>query len=98
MLDWSGVSKKNQLVYGATAGFTFLTAVEIMDGFSEEWGGALEQAFLAYCKVNKWILRKDIKRRVGKVINGVKIIESGILAAAHLSGAGNVKKILEKRW
>ena len=40
MLDWSGVSKKNQLVYGATAGFTFLTAVEIMDGFSEEWGGS----------------------------------------------------------
>jgi len=38
LLDWSGVSKKNQLVYGATAGFTFLTAVEIMDGFSEEWG------------------------------------------------------------
>ena len=37
LLDWSGVSKKNQLVYGATAGFTFLTAVEIMDGFSEEW-------------------------------------------------------------
>lgn len=53
-----------------------------------------EQAFLAYCKVNKWILRKDIKRRVGKVMNGVKIIESGILAAAHLSGAGNVKKNL----
>jgi len=53
-----------------------------------------EQAFLAYCKVNKWILRKDIKRSVGKVMNGVKITESGILAAAHLSGAGNVKKYL----
>lgn len=53
-----------------------------------------ESAFLAYCKVNKWILRKDIKRSVGKVINGVEITESGILAAAHLSGAGNVKKYL----
>lgn len=53
-----------------------------------------ESTFLAYCKVNKWILRKDIKRSVGKVINGVKITESGILAAAHLSGAGNVKKYL----
>jgi hypothetical protein len=53
-----------------------------------------EQAFIAYCKVNKWILRKDIKRSVGKIINGVKITESGILAAAHLSGAGNVKKYL----
>lgn len=53
-----------------------------------------EKAFIAYCKVNKWILRKDIKRSVGKTINGIKITESGILAAAHLSGAGNVKKFL----
>jgi hypothetical protein len=53
-----------------------------------------ENAFLAYCKVNKWILRKDIKNSVGKIINGVEITESGILAAAHLSGAGNVKKYL----
>tara|TARA_R110002049_G_scaffold45022_2_gene131589 strand:+ start:8828 stop:9028 length:201 start_codon:yes stop_codon:yes gene_type:complete len=27
-------------------------------------------------------------------MNGIKITESGILAAAHLSGAGNVKKFL----
>ena len=53
-----------------------------------------EKAFVAYCKVNKWILRKDIKRSVGKTINGIKITESGILAAAHLGGAGNVKKFL----
>lgn len=53
-----------------------------------------ERAFIALCKVNKWILRKDIKRSVGKTINGIKITESGILAAAHLSGAGNVKKFL----
>ncbi|WGH75786.1 peptidoglycan-binding protein LysM [Tenacibaculum tangerinum] len=53
-----------------------------------------ERTFVAYCKLNKWILRKDIKRSVGKTINGIKITESGILAAAHLSGAGNVKKFL----
>jgi len=53
-----------------------------------------ENAFIALCKVNKWILRKDIKRSVGKIINGIKITESGILAASHLSGAGNVKKFL----
>ena len=41
LLNWSGVSEKNQLIYGATAGFTFLTAVEILDGFSEEWGFSL---------------------------------------------------------
>ncbi len=53
-----------------------------------------EKAFVALCNVNKWILRKDIKRFVGKRMNGVKITESGILAAAHLAGAGNVKKHL----
>lgn len=53
-----------------------------------------EKAFIAYSKRNKWILRKDIKRYVGKTINGVKITESGILAAAHLAGAGSVKKFL----
>ena len=53
-----------------------------------------EQAFIAYCKVNKWILRKDIQRSVGKKIKGITITESGILAAAHLAGAGSVKKFL----
>ena len=53
-----------------------------------------EDAFIALCSVNKWILRKDIRRSVGKKINGIKITESGILAAAHLAGAGNVKKYL----
>ncbi|MBA6151116.1 DUF2279 domain-containing protein [Gelidibacter maritimus] len=37
-LNWSGASKKEQLIYGATLGFTFLTAVEVFDGFSKEWG------------------------------------------------------------
>jgi len=53
-----------------------------------------EKTFVALCKVNKWILRKDIKRFQGERINGIKITESGILAAAHLAGAGNVKKYL----
>ncbi len=38
VLNWSGVSKKDQLVFGATFGFTFLSAVEILDGYSAEWG------------------------------------------------------------
>lgn len=53
-----------------------------------------EDAFIALCSVNKWILKRDIKRSVGKRINGIKITESGILAAAHLAGAGSVKKYL----
>lgn len=38
LLNWSGVSKKDQLIYGSTLGFTFLTTVEVLDGFSEAWG------------------------------------------------------------
>ena len=37
-LDWAGASKKNQLIYGATLGFVFLSTVEVLDGFSEAWG------------------------------------------------------------
>nr|WP_223267263.1 DUF2279 domain-containing protein [Polaribacter sp. IC073] len=40
VLDWTGVSKRNQLIYGATLGFTFLTTVEVLDGFSKEWGAS----------------------------------------------------------
>lgn len=53
-----------------------------------------EKAFIANTSRNKWILRRDIKRFVGKTIDGVLVTESGILAAAHLAGPGSVKKYL----
>lgn len=53
-----------------------------------------EKVFETNLARNKWILRKDILRFVGKKIGGVEVTESGILAAAHLAGAGNVKKYL----
>ncbi|MCW5516517.1 hypothetical protein [Muriicola sp. Z0-33] len=53
-----------------------------------------EKVFLTNVARNKWILRRDIERYVGKNIRGIEITESGILAAAHLAGAGNVKKYL----
>ena len=40
-LAWSGVSKKNQLIYGSTLGFAFLSVVEVMDGYSSNWGASL---------------------------------------------------------
>lgn len=40
VLHWSGVSKKDQLIYGATLGFAFLSVVEVMDGFSKQWGAS----------------------------------------------------------
>ncbi|MCP9199725.1 peptidoglycan-binding protein LysM [Gramella sp. GC03-9] len=56
-----------------------------------------EAAFYANASRNKWILQRDIRRFEGKVINGVKVTESGILAAAHLAGPGSVKKYL-RSW
>ncbi len=54
-----------------------------------------EKAFIALLKINKWKLRNLIKEYRGKVVDGVRVTESGILAAAHLGGAGSVRKYLE---
>jgi hypothetical protein len=53
-----------------------------------------ERVFETNLSRNKWILRRDIPRFVGKKIKGVEVTESGILAAAHLAGPGNVRKYL----
>jgi len=53
-----------------------------------------EEVFHTNISRNKWILRKDIARFNGKWVGGIQVTESGILAAAHLAGAGNVKKYL----
>lgn len=37
---WTGMSRKKAIWYGGSAGFVFLTVVEILDGFSEEWGAS----------------------------------------------------------
>lgn len=62
---------------------TFLNSPEIQ-----------ERAMISLLKSNKKILRRQIRRYVGTVVNGVYITESGLLAGAHLAGAGNVKKWL----
>ncbi|MCG2420056.1 hypothetical protein K8089_13585 [Aequorivita sp. F47161] len=54
-----------------------------------------EKAFEALISKNKWVLRDYIDEFVGQTINGIKITESGLVAAAHLGGAGNVKKFLD---
>lgn len=53
-----------------------------------------ENTFMASCSLNKWILKDEIKSKVGKKLNGIEITESGILAAAHLAGTGNIKQYL----
>lgn len=53
-----------------------------------------ERAFITNIARNKWILRKDIEKYTGLKIGNFHITESGIIAAAHLAGPGNVKKYL----
>ena len=55
-----------------------------------------EEAMLVLLQKNKHTLRREIKKYVGETINGIYITESGILAAAHLGGAGNVRKFFRK--
>jgi hypothetical protein len=43
---------------------------------------------------NKWILRREIKWYSDRYLGNIYVSESGIIAAAHLSGPGNVKKYL----
>ena len=37
-LRWTGVNERSSLAYGATWGFVYLTAVEVMDGYNSQWG------------------------------------------------------------
>ena len=55
-----------------------------------------EQAMLDLLSHNKKILQKYIDYWEGRKIYGKVITESGILAAAHLAGPGNVKRFLRK--
>ena len=55
-----------------------------------------ERAMLDLLSHNKKILQKYIDYWEGRKIYGKVITESGILAAAHLAGPGNVKRFLRK--
>ena len=54
-----------------------------------------EQAMDALLRHNKKKLKRYIRKYEGQVIHGVLITESGILAAAHLGGQGNVRKFFK---
>lgn len=55
-----------------------------------------EKAMLDLLKHNKGKLLKYIEKYDGSTFNGIYITESGILAAAHLAGPGNVKKFFKR--
>ncbi len=37
-LEWAGVNEKKARIWGGGVGFLFLTGIEVLDGFSTEWG------------------------------------------------------------
>ena len=47
---------------------------------------------------NQKKLKKYIDQYEGQVLHGVYITESGVLAAAHLAGAGNVRKFFKRGY
>ena len=51
-----------------------------------------EQAMYKLLQYNKKKLKRYIEKYNGRVINGILVTESGLLAAAHLGGAGSVRK------
>ncbi len=55
-----------------------------------------EEAMIKHHKHNKPNIRREIRKYCGTSIHGVYITESGLLAAAHLAGPGNVKKWLRR--
>ena len=51
-----------------------------------------EKAMHTLLQRNNKSLNKLIIEHEGKIVHGVLVTQSGILAAAHLGGAGSVKK------
>ncbi len=37
---WAGMERKRAAIYGGLTGFAYLSVIEIMDGFSAEWGAS----------------------------------------------------------
>ena len=68
-------------------GFKHVTSDEFLKNESIQ-----DSAMIALMKENQRGLKRQIKKYVGKTIDNIYITESGILAAAHLAGAGSVRK------
>ena len=99
--------KESQGKYGAVNTLGYLgkyqfgiTTLELLGIYNPEFflkNPALqEKAFLVNTKRNKWVLRRDIKRFVGKKIDGIRITESGILGSRSFSRTRKCKALFKK--
>ena len=57
-----------------------------------------EKAMQSLLEHNRKKLKRQIDRYCGQTFQGIYITESGVLAAAHLAGAGNVRKFFRKGY
>jgi hypothetical protein len=70
--------------FGVTDTVAFLNSVRLQ-----------ERIFIKNVRYNNKMLKSYIKKYEGKTIAGLKVTHSGIIAAAHLSGPGGVRKFLK---
>ncbi|MFT6799193.1 MAG: hypothetical protein ACJAWA_001322 [Nonlabens sp.] len=70
--------------FGVTDTTAFLNSVRLQ-----------ERIFIENLRYNNRSLKSYIKKYEGKTIAGVEVTQSGMLAAAHLSGPGGVRKFLK---
>ncbi len=54
-----------------------------------------EKAMDSLMSFNRYVLRNYMKEYLGEKISKVRVTETGLLAAAHLSGPTNVKRFLD---
>jgi hypothetical protein len=57
-----------------------------------------KKVLIELMRSNELVMQKYIKRFEGKVLYGIRITKSGILAACHLAGAGGVQNFFNNNY
>jgi hypothetical protein len=77
-------------------GYGHVNFVDFMDNPSIFPEKEQEHAMDSLLRINEYLLEPYIKKYSGKFLHdSVRITRTGLLAAAHLAGPGNVKRFLE---
>jgi len=76
-------------------GYTDVTALKFKRNPNIFPEAEQDLAVIKLMRLNKERIGNLLDRYQGKTINGIEITEAGLLAAAHLAGAGGVKRFLK---
>ena len=97
----SGNNYKAKNKFGYIGKYQFHPSLIKKLGYKETRSGFLnnplvqEEAMLTLLIYNKKLMKNHIKKYDNKVVNGVLVTESGILASTHLAGPYNVRRWLD---